>query len=89
MRSRLAASAKKVNTRSRGSGKSMEVLRTLSVTLLIVICRLAPLIFEARPYGLDPDAGRFPLLQLVSLLALQLLLFATLACFDDPSARSP
>ena len=37
MRSRLAASAKKANTRSGGSGKSMEVLRTCSAKLLIVV----------------------------------------------------
>src|SRR5215212_10396426 len=43
MRSRLAVSAKKANTRSRGSGRLIDVLRTWSVTLPIVISLVAPL----------------------------------------------
>ena len=57
MRSRLAASAKKANTLSRGSGRLIDVLRTWSVTLLIVISRLAPLLFKPRPQGLNPGKG--------------------------------
>jgi len=42
-RSRLVASAKKANTRSRGSSRLIDVLRSWSVTLLIVISLVAPL----------------------------------------------
>ena len=57
MRSRLAASAKKANTRLSGSDKSIEVVRTWSITLFIVMWRLAPLRLEPRPYRLDPVEG--------------------------------
>jgi hypothetical protein len=48
MLSRLAASAKKANTASRGSGRLMDVLKTRVDTPLIVAGAIAP-----------PTAGRF------------------------------